>query len=59
MYDAVIDLLRAHDYFRGINGAVLGEIASLAKATNYDDVVGYITGTKIPNEVKIAEETLT
>jgi hypothetical protein len=30
-----------------------------AKATNYDDVVGYITGTKIPNEVKMAEETLT
>ena len=36
MYEDVIDLLKAHDYFRGISGAVLGEIASLAKATNYD-----------------------
>jgi hypothetical protein len=31
MYEDVIDLLKAHDYFRGISGAVLGEIASLAK----------------------------
>jgi hypothetical protein len=30
-----------------------------AKATNYDDVIGYITGTKMSTEVKIAEETLT
>ena len=36
MYEDVIDLLKAHDYFRGISGAVLGEIASLAKATNYE-----------------------
>jgi predicted nucleic acid-binding protein len=31
MYEDVIDLLKAHDYFRGISGAVLGEIASLAR----------------------------
>ena len=36
MYEDVIDLLKAHDYFRGISGAVLGEIASLAKVTNYE-----------------------
>jgi NTE family protein len=36
MYEDVIDLLRAHDYFRGISGAVLGEIAGLAKVTNHD-----------------------
>jgi NTE family protein len=36
MYEDVIDLLRAHDYFRGISGAVLGEIAGLANVTNHD-----------------------
>ena len=36
MYEDVIDLLKAHDYFRGISGAVLGEIASLADVTNYE-----------------------
>ena len=36
MDDDVIDLLKAHEYFRGISGAILGEIASFAKVTNYD-----------------------
>jgi len=52
------DVFQVCDY---INVLYLGNmVAQLeAKATNYDDVVGYITGTKIPNEVKMAEETLT
>jgi D-xylose transport system ATP-binding protein len=52
------DVFQVCDY---INVLYLGNmVAQLeSKATNYDDVVGYITGTKIPNEVKIAEETLT
>ena len=36
MDDDVIDLLKAHEYFRGISGAILEEIASFAKVTNYD-----------------------
>ena len=36
MDDDVIDLLKAHEYFRGISDAILGEIASFAKVTNYD-----------------------
>src|SRR5688572_32994219 len=36
MYEDVIDLLKAHEYFRGIGAAVLGEIASSAKVTNYE-----------------------
>ena len=36
MYDDVIDLLKRHEYFRGISDAILGEIASFAKVTNYD-----------------------
>ena len=27
MYDDVIDLLKAHEYFRGVSDAVLAEIA--------------------------------
>jgi len=52
------DVFQVCDY---INVLYLGNmVAQLeSKATNYDDVVGYITGTKIPNEVKIAEETMT
>ena len=52
------DVFEVCDY---INVLYLGNmVAQLeASATNYDDVVGYITGTKIPDEVKIAEETLT
>ena len=52
------DVFQVCDY---INVLYLGNmVAQLdSKATNYDDVVGYITGTKIPNEGKIAEETLT
>jgi D-xylose transport system ATP-binding protein len=52
------DVFQVCDY---INVLYLGNmVAQLdSKATNYDDVVGYITGTKIPEEVKIAEETLT
>ena len=36
MYDDVIDLLKRHEYFRGISDATLGEIASCAKVTNHD-----------------------
>jgi NTE family protein len=36
MYDDAIDLLKRHEYFRGISDAILGEIASFAKVTNYD-----------------------
>jgi NTE family protein len=37
MYDDdVIDLLKAHEYFRGVSDAVLGEITNFAKVTNYD-----------------------
>ena len=36
MDDDVIDLLKAHEYFRGISDAILGEIASFATITNYD-----------------------
>jgi NTE family protein len=36
MYDDVIDLLKAHEYFRGISDAALGAIASFAKVTDYD-----------------------
>ena len=52
------DVFQVCDY---INVLYLGNmVAQLeAKATNYDDVIGYITGTKMSNEVKIAEETLT
>jgi len=52
------DVFQVCDY---INVLYLGNmVAQLeAKATNYDDVIGYITGTKMSTEVKIAEETLT
>jgi len=36
MYDDVIDLLKAHEYFRGVSGAILGEIARIGTITNYD-----------------------
>ena len=36
MDDDVIDLLKAHEYFRGISDTILGEIASFATVTNYD-----------------------
>jgi predicted acylesterase/phospholipase RssA/CRP-like cAMP-binding protein len=36
MYDDVIDLLKAHEYFHGVNDAVLGEIAHIGTITNYD-----------------------
>ena len=36
MYDDVIDLLKRHEYFRGISDGALEEIASFAKVTNYD-----------------------
>ncbi|HEY6384002.1 MAG TPA: Crp/Fnr family transcriptional regulator, partial [Pseudolabrys sp.] len=34
--DDVIDLLKAHEYFRGVSDAILGEIAQFAKITHYD-----------------------
>ena len=36
MDDDVIDLLKAHEYFRDISGDILEEIASFAKVTHYD-----------------------
>jgi NTE family protein len=36
MYDDVIDLLKAHEYFRGVSDAALGEIARIGTITNYD-----------------------
>ena len=36
MDDDVIDLLKAHEYFRGISDTVLGEIARFGTITNYD-----------------------
>ena len=36
MDDDVIDLLKAHEYFRGVSDAVLGEIARFGTITNYD-----------------------
>ena len=36
MDDDVIDLLKAHEYFRDITHTLLGEIASLGTITNYD-----------------------
>ncbi len=36
MYDDVIDLLKAHEYFRGVSEAILGEIARIGTITNYD-----------------------
>src|SRR5262244_2945632 len=34
--DDVIDLLKAHEYFRGVSDAVVGGIARLGTVTNYD-----------------------
>ncbi len=36
MDDDVIDLLKAHEYFRGIGATILGEIARIGTITNYD-----------------------
>jgi predicted acylesterase/phospholipase RssA/CRP-like cAMP-binding protein len=36
MYDEVIDLLKAHEYFRGVSDAILGEIARFGTITNYE-----------------------
>jgi len=36
MYDEVIDLLKAHEYFRGVSDVILGEIARFGTITNYD-----------------------
>jgi NTE family protein len=36
MYDDVIDLIKTHEYFRGVSGAALGEIARIGTITNYD-----------------------
>ena len=32
----VIDLLKAHQYFRGVSDVILGEIARFGTVTNYD-----------------------
>jgi len=34
--DDVVDLLKAHEYFRGVSEAVVGKIARLGTVTNYD-----------------------
>ena len=34
--DDVIDLLKTHEYFRGVSDAILGEIARFGAVTNYD-----------------------
>jgi CRP-like cAMP-binding protein len=34
--DDVVDLLNAHEYFRGVGDAILGEIAGFAKITHHD-----------------------
>jgi len=36
MSDDVIDLLKAHEYFRGVSDTVLGEISRFGTITNYD-----------------------
>ena len=36
MYEDIIDLLKAHEYFHGVSDAVLGEIARIGTITNYD-----------------------
>ena len=36
MYDDIIELLKAHEYFRGVSDAILGEIARIGTVTNYD-----------------------
>jgi NTE family protein len=36
MDDDVIDLLKAHEYFRGVSETILGEIARFGTITNYD-----------------------
>ena len=36
MDDDVIDLLKAHEYFRGVSDTILGEIARFGTITNYD-----------------------
>jgi len=36
MYDDVIDLLKAHEYFRGVSDTTLGETARLGTITNYE-----------------------
>jgi NTE family protein len=36
MDDDLIDLLKAHEYFRGVSDAVLGELAGIGTITNYD-----------------------
>ena len=36
MDDDVIDLLKAHQYFRGVSDVILGEIARFGTVTNYD-----------------------
>jgi predicted acylesterase/phospholipase RssA/CRP-like cAMP-binding protein len=36
VHDDVIDLLKAHEYFRGVSDAVLGEIARIGTITHYD-----------------------
>src|SRR4249919_3196193 len=36
MDDDVINLLKAHEYFRGVSDAALGEIARIGTITNYD-----------------------
>jgi hypothetical protein len=36
MNDDVIDLLKAHEYFRGVSDTILGEIARFGTITNYD-----------------------
>jgi NTE family protein len=36
LIDDVVELLKTHEYFRGVGDAVLGEIARLATTRNYD-----------------------
>ena len=36
MYDDVVELLKAHEYFRSVSDAALGEIAHLGTVTNYE-----------------------
>jgi hypothetical protein len=48
MYDDVIDLLKAHEYFRGVSDTTLGEIARLGTITNYDAAAD-VTSLTIPS----------
>ena len=53
MDEDVIDLLKAHEYFRGVSDTVLGEIARFGTIANYDAAAVDFSECGVGNVAKV------